>query len=66
MIKIDITMGGYSVEINEQPFGYIDKDGFFLDMRSTDKFLRISNSDLKQLAQEVPSRSELLRKIKGD
>ena len=65
MLSIEMTMGGYSVTINGQPFGYIDKDGFFLDIRSRDKFLRISNLDLMTLAKEVPERAELLRKIGG-
>ena len=51
MVLFIPTMGGVDVNVNGQPFGHIDKDGFFTGPTVVQSFLRISPHDLKSIAK---------------
>ncbi len=54
MVAFVQTMGGYSVEVNDKPFGWISKErGFFTDPTVVKDFLEISSFDLRSIAAKV-------------
>lgn len=53
MVEFRTTMGGYEVIVDGQPFGHIDKDGFFTDPTVVKDFMRVSSSDLREIADRV-------------
>jgi hypothetical protein len=54
MVNFQLTMGGYEVSVNDQHIGWLSQErGFFTDPTVIKKFIEISCSDLRHIAQEA-------------